>query len=326
MKAVVLDGYTLNPGDLSWKDLDEICDLTVYDRTPDDKILERVGDAEIIITNKTIITRETLLKAPNIKYIGVLATGYNVVDIEAAKELNIPVTNVPKYSTNSVAQLVFALLLEICHNVGDHSNSVLSGNWSTSKDFCFWNHPLIELNGKIIGIIGFGSIGQTVSKIAISFGMKVLTYSRTVKKEFENENLKFVSLKELYEKSDIITLHVPLTKQTKAMINTDSISKMKDGVIIINTSRGPLINEEDLYEALESRKVYAAAVDVATHEPINADSPLLRAKNIFITPHIAWAPKEARIRLLNTAVNNVNSFLSNELANVVNGVGNIRVE
>lgn len=320
MKAVVLDGYTLNPGDLAWDELKEIVDLTVYDRTESCDILKRIGDAEIVITNKTLITRDILEKAPNIKYIGVLATGYNVVDIEAAKEKSIPVTNVPQYSTASVAQLVFGLVLEICHHVGSHSDAVISGQWTKSKDYCFWNYPLIELSGKTLGIIGFGSIGQNVSKIAQSFGMKVLLYSRTIKKDFENEVLKFVSLEELFQNADIITLHTPLTEDTENMINKQSLSKMKNGVIIINTSRGGLVAEKDLYEALESEKVYAAAVDVVTEEPIKEDNPLLKAKNIFITPHIAWAPKEARIRLMNTAIMNIKAFLNHKLINVVNNV------
>ncbi len=320
MKAVVLDGYTLNPGDLSWESLKELVNLTVYDRTSEEDVLERIGDCEIVITNKTQITKEIIEKAPNIKYIGVLATGYNVVDIEAARKRNIPVTNVPKYSTSSVAQLVFALILEICHHVGAHSEAVKNGQWSNCKDFCFWNYPLIELDDKTLGIIGFGSIGQKVASIALSFGMKVLAYDRTVNKKLEHNSLKFVSLDELYKKSDIITLHVPLNDETECMINKNTIQKMKDGAIIINTARGGLIVEQDLYEALESNKIYGAGVDVALSEPINANSPLLKAKNIFITPHIAWAPKEARIRLMNTAVNNVKAFLDQEYKNVVNGV------
>lgn len=318
MKAVILDGYTLNPGDLSWRDLEEICELKVYDRTPKDKILERIGNCEIIITNKTVITKEILEKAPNIKYIGILATGYNVVDIDAAKKLNIPVTNVPAYSTNSVAQHVFALILEICSQVGIHAEAVMNGQWTNNKDFCFWNKPLIELNGKTIGIIGFGSIGQKVAKIALSFGMNVLTYSRTVKKEFESESLKFVNLDDLYRNSDIISLHVPLTSETKGMINKEAINKMKKGVIVINTSRGPVIVEEDLYQGLEDGLVYYAGVDVVSNEPINENSPLLKTNNIFITPHIAWAPKETRERLMKITVDNVKAFIANKYINVVN--------
>jgi glycerate dehydrogenase len=320
MKAVVLDGYTLNPGDLSWDELGRICEFTVYDRTPKELTLERIGDAEIIITNKTLITREILEKAPHIKYVGVLATGYNVVDLEAASELKIPVTNVPAYSTNSVAQLVFAFILEICHRVADHSEAVKQGDWTNCKDFSFWNYPLMELEGKTLGIIGFGSIGIAVSKIALSFGMKVITYSRTIKKEYENEDLRFVSLEELYKEADIISLHTPLSEETKGLINQTSLNQMKDGVILINTSRGGLIVEQDLKDALESGKVYAAAVDVTTVEPIPANSPLLTAKNIFITPHIGWAPKEARTRLITVAIDNVRQFVTNKPQNVVNTI------
>jgi glycerate dehydrogenase len=320
MKAVILDGYTLNPGDLSWDELGTVCEYTVYDRTPQELTLERIGDAEIVITNKTLITREILEKAPNIRYVGVLATGFNVVDLEAAKALKIPVTNVPAYSTNAVAQLVFAFILEVCHRVADHSQSVMQGDWSNSKDFSYWNYPLMELDGKTLGIIGFGSIGITVSKIAQSFGLKVITYSRTVKEEYENEHLKFVSLEELYQQSDIITVHTPLNEATKGLINKDSLNQMKDGVILINTSRGGLVIEQDLKEALDSGKVYAAGIDVTTIEPIPADSPLLKAKNIFITPHIGWAPKEARTRLITVAIDNVKAFVANKPQNVVNGI------
>ncbi len=317
MKAVVLDGYTLNPGDLSWQELEELVDLTVYDRTKPEEVLERIGTAEIVLTNKTVITEEIINKAPNIKYIGVLATGYNVVDIEACRKKHIPVTNVPRYSTNAVAQLTFALLLEICHNVGHHSNEVKKGRWISSKDFCFWDYPLIELTDKTIGIIGYGSIGKRVAEIANAFGMKVLVYNRTIKNDVIGRQ---VSLDELLSSSDIITLHVPLTNETKDLINKETITKMKDGVIIINTARGPIINEQDLCEALNCGKVYAAGVDVACVEPINADSPLLKAKNIFITPHIGWAPCEARQRLMRIVVENIRSFLNNNPINVVNGV------
>jgi len=320
MKAVVLDGYTLNPGDLSWENLASICELRVYDRTPNELILNRIDDADIVITNKTRISKEIIDLAPNIKYIGILATGYNVVDIQAAKERNIPVTNIPGYSTMSVAQHVFALLLEICVRVSDHSDAVKKGDWSSHADFCFWNYPLIELSGKTLGIIGFGSIGQAVSKIANSFGMSVVVYSRTIKKECEHDLLQFVNLNELYQLADIITLHAPLNEDTKGMINQQAISQMKNGVILINTSRGALVVEKDLYDGLESGKIYAAGVDVATVEPINIDSPLLKAKNIYITPHIAWAPIETRNRLLSIAVENVKAFINHNYVNVVNDV------
>lgn len=317
MKLVVLDGYTLNPGDLTWEGLEKFGDLTVYDRTPEDKIVERIGDAEIVFTNKVPITRETLDKT-NIKYIGVLATGYNIVDVEAAKEKEIVVTNVPTYGTDSVAQMVFAHILEICHHVAAHSEAVKNGEWTNNPDWCFWKYPLIELSGKTIGIIGFGRIGQAVGRIAQAFGMKVLAYDKYQNKDLENETLKYVELDELLANSDVISLHCPLFDENKGMINKNTIAKMKDGVIIINTSRGPLIVEEDLAEALNSGKVYAAGLDVVSEEPIKADNPLLKAKNIFITPHIAWAPKESRQRLMDIAVNNLKKFLEGCPVNVVN--------
>lgn len=323
MKIVVLDGYTLNPGDLSWAGLEELGDLTVYDRTVFDRsndnlIIERIGDAQIVFTNKTPLPREVLSKVPNVKYIGVLATGYNIVDIEAAKELGITVTNIPTYGTDSVAQMVFAHLLEICHHVAAHSDAVKNGEWTNNVDWCFWKYPLIELAGKTMGIIGYGRIGQAVGRVAQAFGMKVLANDKYPNKDLESDTLKYVELDELLANSDVISLHCPLFEENKGMINKDSIAKMKDGVIIINTSRGPLIVEEDLAEALNSGKVYAAGLDVVSTEPIKADNPLLKAKNIFLTPHIAWAPKESRQRLMDIAVNNLKQFLEGSPVNVVN--------
>jgi glycerate dehydrogenase len=317
MKIVVLDGYTLNPGDLSWEGLRALGDFTVYDRTPEEKVVERIRDAEIVFVNKVNITRE-ILEQTNIKYIGVLATGYNVVDIDAAREKGIPVSNIPTYGTASVAQMVFALLLEVCHHVGDHDAAVKIGEWTHKTDFCFWNYPLIELADKTMGIIGYGRIGQSTGQIAQAFGMKVLAYNQHPNKALESDTLKFVGLDEIFAKSDIISLHCPLLESTKGIINKDSIDKMRDGVIIINTSRGPLIVEEDLAEALNSGKVYAAGVDVVSVEPIEADNPLLKAKNIFITPHIAWAPIESRERLMNIAVNNLVTFIKGKPENIVN--------
>lgn len=283
MKIVVLDGYTLNPGDLSWAGLEELGDLTVYDRTVFDRsndnlIIERIGDAQIVFTNKTPLPREVLSKVPNVKYIGVLATGYNIVDIEAAKELGITVTNIPTYGTDSVAQMVFAHLLEICHHVAAHSDAVKNGEWTNNVDWCFWKYPLIELAGKTMGIIGYGRIGQAVGRVAQAFGMKVLANDKYPNKDLESDTLKYVELDELLANSDVISLHCPLFEENKGMINKDSIAKMKDGVIIINTSRGPLIVEDDLAEALNSGKVYAAGLDVVSTEPIKADNPLLKAK------------------------------------------------
>jgi glycerate dehydrogenase len=317
MKIVVLDGYTLNPGDLTWEGLEKLGDLIVYDRTREDKIVERIGDAEVIFINKIKITRE-ILEQTNVKYIGVLATGFNVVDIEAAKEKGVLVSNIPTYGTASVAQMIFALLLEICHHVGAHDAAVKSGEWTNKTDFCFWNYPLIELAGKTMGIIGYGRIGQTTGVIAQAFGMKVLAYNRHPDKSLESETLKFVELEELFSESDVISLHCPLLDSTKGIINKSSIAKMKDGVIIINTSRGPLIVEADLAEALNSGKVYAAGVDVVSVEPIEADNPLLKAKNIFITPHIAWAPIESRKRLMNIAAENLRSYINRNPENIVN--------
>ena len=292
MKIVVLDGFTLNPGDLTWEGLEQLGDLTVYDRTTEDKILERIGDAEIVYTNKTPLSRETLEKAQSVKFIGVLATGYNIVDTSAAKERGIIVTNIPTYGTAAVAQFVFALLLEICHHVWAHHEAVKNGVWTNSPDFCFWNYPLIELAGKTMGVIGFGRIGQATAQIARSFGMKVLAYDEYQNKTLEQETLRYVKLDELLAESDVISLHCPLLESTKGMINHKTIAKMKDGAIIINTSRGPLIVEEDLAAALNSGKLYGAAVDVVSSEPIKKNNPLLNAKNCIITPHIAWAPKE----------------------------------
>ncbi|MDK2934569.1 MAG: glycerate dehydrogenase, partial [Clostridiales bacterium] len=283
MKIVVLDGYTLNPGDLSWERLEKLGEVTVYDRTPVDKILERIGDAEVVYTNKTPLTRETFEKAPNIKFVGVLATGYNVVDVEAAKEKGIPVTNIPTYGTTAVAQMAFALLLEVCHHVWAHNEAVKRGDWTNNPDWCFWNYPLIELAGKTMGIIGYGRIGQATGKIAQAFGMNVLAFDEYQNKDLESETMKYVDLDELLAKSDVISLHCPLFPSTEGIINKDTIAKMKDGVIIINTSRGPLIVEKDLAEALNSGKVYAAGLDVVSTEPIKMDNPLLTAKNTILT-------------------------------------------
>jgi len=319
MDIVILDGYTLNPGDLNWDGIKQFGNLTVYDRTDFsvDNIVNRIGSAEIIFTNKTPISKDVMIKVPSVKYIGVLATGYNIVDIKSAKELGKTVTNIPSYGTTAVAQFTFALLLELCHHIGDHSEAVKKGAWSKSPDFCFWNYPLIELSGKIMGLIGFGRIGQATAKIAQPFGLEVMVYDIHQNKELENENCKYVSLDVLFRGSDIISLHCPLLESTKEIINKNSIADMKDGVLIINTSRGPLINEIDLCNALNAGKVGGAAVDVVSVEPIKDDNPLLKANNCLITPHIAWAPKESRLRLMNIAVDNLRAFLKGESINVV---------
>jgi glycerate dehydrogenase len=318
MKIVVLDGYTENPGDLSWNALNRLGDLTVYDRTPVDKIVERVGKAEIVFTNKTPLSMAILKNLPYTKYLGVLATGYNVVDVVTAKELGMTVTNIPTYGTTAVAQMVFALLLEMCHHVGHHSEAVKNGAWSKCPDFCFWDYPLIELVGKTMGIIGFGKIGRAVGQIALVFGMKVLAYDQYQDKSLENDSLKYVELDEVFNKSDIISLHCPLFDSTKGIINKKSIAKMKDGAMVINTSRGPLIVERDLAMALNSGKIAGAAVDVLSVEPPEMDNPLINAKNCLITPHISWASKESRQRLMDIAVNNLQSYLMGNSVNVVN--------
>lgn len=315
-KIVILDGYTENPGDLSWDGFAELGDVTVYDRTPSDLIAQRIADADIVITNKTPLTGETIKNAEKMQYIGVLATGYNVVDVMAAKEKGVVVTNIPTYGTDAVAQFVFALLLEICHHVQHHSDAVKEGRWSKAPDFCFWDYPLIELVGKTMGIIGYGRIGQATGRIAKAFGMKVIAYD-----SYQNPELKddYVSLDTLLSESDVIALHCPLFPETEGIINKESIAKMKDGVILINNSRGPLIVEQDLAESLNSGKIAAAGLDVVSSEPIKEDNPLLQAKNCLITPHISWAPKESRQRLMDIAVANLRGFLSGVRQNVVNG-------
>lgn len=317
MNIVVLDGYTLNPGDITWEGMEKLGCLTVYDRTPTDKIVERIENAEVVFTNKTPISKETFEACPNIKFVGVLATGYNVVDVVAAKEKGISVTNIPTYGTDAVGQFVIGLLLEICHHIAHHDKAVHDGRWENNDDWCFWDYPLIELAGKTMGIIGFGRIGQTTGRIAKALGMKVIAYD-----EYPNdagkEFAEYVSLNALYSKSDVIALHCPLFPSTEGIINKNNIAKMKDGVIILNNSRGPLIVEQDLADALNSGKVYAAGVDVVSTEPIKADNPLLTAKNCIITPHISWAPKESRQRLMNIAVDNLEAFIKGEPKNVVN--------
>ena len=312
-KIIILDGAVENPGDLSWEPLAALGELTVYDYTAPADVVARIGDAPLILTNKTVISAEVMAACPNLRYIGVLATGYNVVDIAEAKKRGIVVTNVPAYSTPTVAQFTMALLLEIALRVGHHSRVVHEGKWSACRDFAFWDYPLMELAGKTFGIVGYGSIGKAVAKLAASFGMKVLAYSRHGAEDFHTE------LDELYAKSDIVSLHCPLTAENAGMINRDTIAKMKDGVIIMNTARGGLINEADLREALLSGKVYAAASDVTCREPINADSPLLGLDNMIITPHIAWAATEARQRLMDVATDNVRQYLAGNMQNNVAG-------
>lgn len=318
MNIVILDGYTENPGDLSWAGMEALGRLTVYDRTLPSQTVARIGSAEAIIVNKTPISRETMEQCPQLQYIGVLATGYNVVDIDAAREKGIAVTNIPTYGTDAVAQYVFALLLEICHHVSEHSDAVKRGEWANCPDWCFWRYPLIELAGKTMGIIGFGRIGQATARIAQAMGMKVLAHDAYINEALENETLSYASLDEVLSKSDVISLHCPLLPSTKGLINSHRLAQMKDGAILINTSRGPLVVEEDLAAALRSGKLYAAAVDVVSTEPIRHDNPLLDCSNCIITPHIAWAPKESRARLMDIAVSNLQAFISGTPINVVN--------
>jgi glycerate dehydrogenase len=316
MKIVVLDGYTENPGDLSWEGLARLGDLVVYDRTTPEQVIGRIGGAEAVFTNKTPLTRVIFDACPGIRFVGMLATGYNVVDVAAVKEKGIVLSNVPSYGTNAVSQFVFALLLEICHNVAHHSNAVHQGRWTSCPDYCFWDFPLVELAGKTLGIIGFGRIGKATARIANAFGMRVLA---TDANETE-EGLglaAYVSLDELLAASDVISLHCPLLPSTAGMINREAIARMKDGVILINTARGGLVDEPDLKEALDAGKIGYAAVDVVSSEPIRADNPLLAARNCIITPHIAWAPKESRARLMQAAVENLEMFIKGTPINVV---------
>lgn len=321
MKIVILDGYTENPGDLSWSALEALGELTVYDRTPlgeEAEVQRRIGDADAVYTNKTPVSAATIAASPNLKFIGVLATGYNVVDAAAAKARGIPVCNVPSYGTAAVGQFAMALLLEICHHVGHHNDAVHQGRWAGCPDWCFWDYPLIELVGKTMGVIGFGRIGQSTGRLARAFGMEVLAYD-----EYPSETGRaiavYTTLDDLFARSDVIALHCPLLPSTQGIICGESIDKMKDGVIILNNSRGQLVVEQDLAKALNCGKVLAAGLDVVSSEPIRPDNPLLSAKNCIITPHISWAPRESRQRLMDVAVDNFRQFLAGTPINVVNG-------
>lgn len=319
MKIVNLDGCTTNPGDLSWEGIERLGEYTVYDRTAPDKIVERAKGAEILIVNKTVIDRNLLdALSPELKYIGLQSTGYNVVDCEYARELGITVCNIPAYSTNAVAQLVFAFILQITNEVTLHSNAVMDGEWCQCPDFCFWKKPLTELDGKTIGIIGFGSIGHRVAVIAEAFGMNVLAYNPRPKDKLDLKTIQFVDMDTLLAESDIITCHCPLTPQTENLINKENIAKMKKTAILINTSRGPVVDEQALADALNNDMLMAAGLDVLKVEPARADNPLLKAKNCFITPHIAWAAKETRARLLRILEENIVAYLNGKPQNVVN--------
>lgn len=311
MKIVVLDGYTLNPGDLSWNGLKNLGDVTIYDRTSPADVINRIGEAPIILTNKVIIDRNIMKACPTLKYIGVLATGYNVVDINVAHEQGITVTNIPAYSTASVAQMVFAHILNITNDIANYAHEARNGKWSTCPDFCYWNKPIIELADKSMGVIGLGNIGMAVAKIALAFGMKVLAATSKPQSSL-SEGITASTIDNVLRNSDIISLHCPLTENTKEMINGESIKKMKRSAILINTGRGPLVNEQDLATALNNGDIAAFGADVLSIEPARADNPLLKAKNCYITPHIAWATTEARTRLMSIAVENVRQFIARE--------------
>ena len=322
MKIVVLDGYTENPGDLSWEALGALGELTVYDRTSltdQQEVIDRIGDAEVVITNKTPISKAVFDACPGMKYIAVLATGYNVVDYGYAREKGIAVSNVPAYGTASVSQFSIALLLEICHHIGHHAQTVKEGRWQNCRDWCYWDYPLIELEGKTMGIIGFGRIGQAEGRVAKALGMKVIAHDL-----YPNDSGRaigeYVDLDTLFAQADVVSLHCNLTPENTGLINKETIAKMKDGVILINNARGQLIHEQDVADALNSGKIAAAGLDVVYSEPIKGDNPLLTAKNCIITPHISWAPIESRQRIMDCTVENVKGYLRGQLQNVVNGV------
>lgn len=319
MKLTVIDGYTMNPGDLSWAQYEKFGELRVFDHSTDDEdeVISRIGDSEIVIANKSKVTRRVIDACPNIRFIAVQATGYDPIDYVYAREKGIPVSNVPAYGTDSVAQFAIALLLEICGHAGHHDQAVHQGKWAQCGDWCFWDYPMIELSGKTMGIIGFGRIGQAVGRIASALGMKVLAYNRS-RSESGAKIGEYVELNELLSRSDVISLHCPAFPETVGIINKDTIAKMKDGVILINNSRGALVVEQDLADALNSGKVYAAAVDVVSGEPIREDNPLLSARNCLITPHISWAPRESRQRIMDCTEENIRCFLAGKPQNVVN--------
>lgn len=318
MKIVVLDGHTLNPGDLSWSGIEQFGELIVYERTAPEEIAGRLAGADIVFTNKTPLSREHFADNPGIRFVGVLATGYNVVDIAAARERNIPVCNIPTYGTMAVAQFATALMLELCHRAGRHADSVKAGDWSNGQDFCYWLNPLIELDGKTLGIVGFGRIGQAFGRIAQALGMKILAVDEFPDRALESATLRYTTLDDLFASADVISLHCPLFENNRGMINQAAIARMKPGVLILNTSRGPLINEADLAAALKSGRVAGAGLDVLLSEPPSVSNPLLSAPNCIVTPHIAWATKEARSRLMDIATENLAAFVRGAPQNVVN--------
>lgn len=317
MRIVVLDGFTLNPGDLSWDKLKSLGEYEIYDRTPPDQVLARAADAEIVLTNKTVLGRGQIAGLPKLKYIGVLATGFNIVDVVAARERGIPVTNIPTYGTKSVAQMTFALLLELTQHVAHHAQTVREGRWSRNPDWCYWDYPLVELDGLTIGILGYGRIGRAVGEVAAALGMKVLASDCIVPKGLP-PGVDFVDFETLFAKSDVVSLHCPLTPETKQIVNAQRLARMKSSAILINTSRGPLIDEVALAEALNSGRIAGAGLDVLSVEPPCAENPLLQAKNCLITPHISWATRAARARLMGTVIGNIKAFLDGKPQNVVN--------
>ena len=316
MKITILDGYCMNPGDMSWEPLEQLGELTVYDRTAPSEILGRAAGSEALLTNKTVLTGEILRALPGLRYVGVLATGYNVVDIDTARQLGIVVTNIPAYSTDSVVQMVFAHLLVITNRVEHYTAENRRGRWSGNPDFCYWDSPLRELSGKTFGIVGLGNIGQAVSRVALAFGMKVKAYTSKSPDKLP-EGVAKADLDELFSTSDVVSLHCPLTESTRHLVNAARLAQMKPSAILINTGRGPLVDEEALAEALGSGRIHAAGLDVLTSEPPSADNPLLKAPNCFITPHLGWATKEARERLLDIATDNLRGFIAGDIRNNV---------
>ncbi len=320
MKIVILDHPRENEGEINWSNFYKYGEVIKYPRTLEEDVVERIGDADVVFLNKTVVTKEALEQCPNLKFISVIATGYNTVDVEAARDLGILVSNVPSYGTEAIGQHAIALLLELTNHVGYHDGEVRKGRKNDANDWCFWDYSPIELENKTMGIVGLGRIGQITSKVAQAFGMKVLAYDSYKNEALENENCHYVDLDTLLKNSDVIALHCPLFPETENIINKDTIAKMKDGVIIINNSRGALIVEEDLAEALNSGKVYAAGLDAVRNEPIAMDNPLLSAKNCYITPHISWAAVECRQRLIDYSLDNLKAYLEGSPTNIVNGV------
>ena len=319
MKIVILDGYTANPGDYSWTELNSFGEVEIYDRTSRDEVIERAKDADMVLTNKVVLKGETLAQLPQLKYIGILATGYNIIDVEETRARGIVVANVPAYSTDSVAQMTFAHVLNITNRIEHYADQNRKGQWSAAADFCYWDTPLSELAGKTFGIVGLGNIGQKVASIALSFGMRVIALT-SKKAEEMPKGVEKADLEELLTQSDVLSLHCPLTENTREMINRQSLAKMKRGAILVNTGRGPLVNEADVADALAEGRLAGYGSDVMSSEPPKADNPLLKQPNAFITPHIAWATAEARGRLMATAIENAKAFIAGKPQNVVNGL------